>query len=47
MRGEDWQDELESDYTGLEASCVDGLAFLLTALVKGLQRLAFGWVPHV
>lgn len=28
--------------TGLEAGCVEELAFILTALGEGLQRLALG-----
>lgn len=42
ISGKGWRGEPQSGHTGLEAGCVEELAFILTALGEGLQRLALG-----
>lgn len=42
MNVQGWRDKPQSGHTGLEAGCVEGLAFIPAAPGEGLQRLAFG-----
>lgn len=47
MKGKGWRDEPQPGHTGLGASHVAGMAFILTALREALRRLTFGGVPHI